>query len=78
MRKQKPTQKADVLQYLQEHRGITPVEAETVFRAPIRRLAAVICELRKDGYNILTNEHRGENAYGKFRYAEYVLVKGEN
>lgn len=78
MRKHKPTQKADVLQYLQEHRGITPAEAETEFRAPIRRLAAVIHELRKDGYNIATLDRECENAYGKCKYAEYRLVKGEN
>ena len=69
------TQKTDVLQYLQEHPSITPDEALTEFRAPIHRLAAVICELRKDGHNIMTIERQFENAYGKGRYAEYRLVK---
>jgi len=77
VRRKAVSQKTDVLAYLQEHTGITPDDALTEFRAPIHRLAAVICELRKEGYNIVTIEHTYENAYGKGRYAEYRLVKGE-
>lgn len=75
MRKKAVSQKTDVLAYLQGHTCITPDDALTEFRAPIHRLAAVICELRKDGYNIMTIERKFENAYGKGRYAEYRLVK---
>ena len=78
MRRGGASQKADVLAYLKEYPCITPDDALTDFRAPIHRLAAVICELRKDGHNIVTIERTCENAYGKCRYAEYRLVKGEN
>ena len=72
------SQKTDVLAYLQNHPFITPDDALTEFRAPIHRLAAVIHVLRKEGYNIMTVERTFENEYGKGKYAEYRLVKGEN
>lgn len=75
MKRGHASQKSDVLAYLKKRSKLTQLQAYTEFRAPITRLAAVICELRKDGYNIVTVERECENEYGKCRYAEYRLVK---
>lgn len=74
MRRGGASQKADVLAYLKEYGSITQKQAYSDFRAPITRLAAVIHELRKEGYSIATIERECENEYGKCRYAEYRLV----
>lgn len=63
----KKSQKEMVLEYLKTHRGITPLEALDMFGC--FRLAAVICELRKDGYDIDTEMvTRNEKTY-----ANYIL-----
>ena len=63
----KKSQKEMVLEYLKTHRGITPLEALDMFGC--FRLAAVICELRKDGYDIETEMvTRNEKTY-----ANYIL-----
>lgn len=65
----------DVLQYLQEHSsGITQMDAYRKFEAPITRLAAIICDLREQGYNILSNQEKGSNCYGTNQYVRYTLV----
>lgn len=66
-------QKRDVFNYLVEHKSITQLEAYRVFDAPVTRLAAIICELRKEGYNIETVDCIGKNCYGTIRYARYEL-----
>ena len=66
-------QKRDVFNYLVEHGSITQLEAYRVFDAPVTRLAAIICELRKEGYNIETVDCIGKNCYGTIRYARYEL-----
>ena len=66
-------QQKDVLHYLIDHGSISQLDAYRVFDAPITRLAAVICELRKKGHNIETVDCIGKNCYGTIRYARYEL-----
>lgn len=61
------TQKELVLERLKEGRSITPLEALSEYGC--FRLAAVICELRKDGYGIETEM---VTVNGK-TYASYTL-----
>lgn len=65
----KMTQKEACLDYLKKFGSITPLEALTAFHS--FRLAAQICELRKEGYVIKTDIHEGK------RYAIYTLLKGD-
>lgn len=62
------TQKEACLDYLERYGSITPLEALTAFNS--FRLAALICELRRDGYVIDTKLHEGEK-----RYAIYTLMR---
>ena len=62
----KMTQKAACLDYLKKHGSITPLEALTAFHS--FRLAAIICELRKEGYVIITKINEDK------RYAIYTLM----
>lgn len=65
----KKSQKEMVLEYLKTHRGITPLEALDMFGC--FRLAAVICELRKDGYDIETEMvTRNEKTYANYKLNE--------
>ena len=66
--KKKMTQKEACLDYLERYGSITPLEALTAFNS--FRLAALICELRKDGYLI----DMRLNDTGK-RYAIYTLAR---
>ena len=68
-------QREDVLEYLREHGSITQLEAYKRFPAPITRLSAVIYDLRKKGYNIVSEELTGANCYGAYRCAVYTLVE---
>ena len=65
-------QRKDVLEYLQRNGSITQIEAYREFEAPITRLAAVIFDLRKAGYDIETRDCVGKNCYGTIQYAMYV------
>lgn len=63
-----------VLKYLKTHKGITSMQAFTLFGAT--RLSAIIFILRKD-YEIESVKCEGVNRYGsKVRFDKYVL-KGE-
>lgn len=74
MSEQKRTQRGEVLKYLQTHKGITSIQAIEKFGAT--RLSAIIFDLRKKGYNIVTITKEGENRYGEsVRFAEYRLIK---
>lgn len=68
-------QRKDVLSYLKKHKksGITQMDAYTAFPAPITRLAAVIFDLKKMGYDIESKEEVGKNCYGTTSYVRYVL-----
>lgn len=63
----KMTQREACLDYLKRYGSITPLEALTAFRS--FRLAAQICQLRKEGYVITTELNEGK------RYAIYTLMK---
>lgn len=65
-------QRKDVLNFLQRNGSITQIEAYREFEAPITRLAAVIFDLRKQGYDIETRDCVGKNCYGTIQYAMYV------
>lgn len=63
----KMTQKQACLDYLKKYGSITPLEALTAFHS--FRLAAIICELRKEGYVIITKINEDK------RYAIYTLME---
>ena len=65
---EKKSQKEMCLEYLEKYGSITPLEALSAFNS--FRLAALICELRKDGYIITTKL----NEDGK-KFAIYTLLR---
>lgn len=68
------TQKEEVLTHLQEKGSITDLEAYGKYA--IRRLAAHICILRREGHRITTIDTEGVNRFGKkTRYATYRLER---
>ena len=68
---EKDTQYDMALDYLKTYGTLTPLEALNAFGC--FRLAAVISDLRKDGYDIET-----EISKGKKHYATYILREGES
>ena len=72
MTKQK-SQKEVVLQYLKAHKSITSLQAFEKWH--ITRLSAVIFDLRKLGYNIITMDMECETQFGHCTYAKYTLIK---
>lgn len=70
----KLTQKQKILRHLQEIGDITPVQA--FFDYSIMRLAAIVFDLKDDGYDIETTILKSENKFGEpVRYAQYKLIK---
>lgn len=67
----KATKQKLVLEHLREHVGITNFEAFREYN--ITRLGAIIHELRKKGYDIMTMPRKIEGETGNF--AEYRLVE---
>ena len=65
------TIKSKVLDHLQKHDYITPLEALGVYRC--FRLAVIVKQLRNEGHDIRTELR--QDATGK-RYARYWLKKG--
>ena len=66
MEKKKKTQKEQVLNHLKKNGSITTMVAFN--RYQITRLSARIWELRKDGYEITTeNEARKGKTYARYR-----------
>lgn len=66
MEKKKKTQKEQVLNHLKKNGSITTMVAFN--RYSITRLSARIWELRKDGYEITTeNETRKGKTYARYR-----------
>jgi len=61
------TQKSLVLNYLKKDNSITPIEALNKFGA--FRLAAIIFDLKKEGYDIATETIKN----GGKRYANYKI-----
>ena len=69
----KMSQSKEVLKHLQVHKTITSMEAINLYGAT--RLSAIIFDLRKAGYNIVTHTKITKNRYGNTTpYAEYELI----
>ena len=70
------SQKQMVLDYIHEFGSITPVDA---FRdLGITRLAAVVCDLRREGHDIHKEREHALNRYGQnVRYVRYSFGKDE-
>lgn len=59
----KRTQKSDILKYLKTHKkGLTQRQATDEFGC--LRLSGVVCELRKEGYNIISEPLIVKTRYG--------------
>lgn len=68
------TQKAAILRDLERHGCIT--DAEAYKEHGCRRLGARVFDLRREGYNIITDYGESTNKFGhRVRYAIYRLVK---
>ena len=68
------TQKERILQYIEDFGSITQIEALKYLG--VMRLASRICDLRKDGIDIISEDVVGTNRYGeKVRYARYKVRK---
>ena len=65
----------EVLKHLQTYGTITSMEAINLFGAT--RLSAIIFNLRKKGYNIISVDKTTKDRYGHtVPYSEYTLVQG--
>lgn len=63
-----------VLDYIKAHGSITSWDAITEYG--ITRLSAVILRLRKQGYNIVTDNETKKNRFGETcTYARYSLAE---
>ena len=71
-------QRIDVLNYLKKNGSITQLEAYNKFPAPITRLSSVIYDLRKEGYDITSEDIEGSNCYGKYSCCKYILNKNNS
>ena len=67
------TQKQMVLNYMENNKGISTY---TAFQMRITRLAARIAELRKDGYNIVSEKRQSKGTDGE-KPKTYVLYRLE-
>lgn len=68
----KKSQKQLVLEYMQTHKSITPLEA--IIELGALRLSAIIYDLKKDGYSIITRDKKVRKSNGEYTYvAEYML-----
>lgn len=67
------TQTQAILKYLQTHEGLS--QREATIKLDCIRLGARIHDLRKMGYDIITEMRTGKN---KSHYAFYVLMKEGN
>ena len=73
-RNNKMTQRESILRDLKEGQNITPIDALTQYGC--FRLASIICNLKKEGYNIKKNMVAKLNNNGKF--ASYYLRKDQD
>ena len=68
----KLNQKQIVIRHLNQYGHITPLDAFKDYG--IMRLAAVIFNLKEDGYNIVSEMMTSKNRFGeKVNYAKYTL-----
>ena len=66
------TQCDRILEFIGEHGAITDDDAKNM-RPRIHRLASRVHDLRKMGYNIVTDTIYGKNEYGKWHCARYRM-----
>lgn len=66
MRMAKASQADRILEYMRQFGSITPLEA--VRDLGVLRLAARISDLRKAGYDIISEQHAVENRFGETCY----------
>jgi hypothetical protein len=72
----KPTQNQRILDYIEEHGGITQREADDYLA--ITRLPSRIFDSRDQGYNIVGEWVKGKNRFGEpVRVKRYRLVDAE-
>jgi len=69
LKKRTESQKDAVLRYLKSGLPLTPADAMNNPNIRSMRLAAIIHDLRDEGYKIIN-----KNRKGKKRYAEYRLI----
>lgn len=70
----KESQAGNIQKYLEEGNSITSAEAYEKFGCT--RLSGRIFELRKRGFNIITEMVEGRTRYGNYcQYARYTLIK---
>ena len=75
--KTRATQQQVILEYLQENKGITSLQAFNLFG--MLRVAAVIFNLRAKGHDIRNRPLTVKNRYGDYVHiVEYYLHKDEN
>jgi len=67
--KREKTKKEKVRDYLETGKSITPAEAYEMFGS--MRLAAIICDLKKDGYKFHTEIVKKKNS--RIKFARYKL-----
>ena len=61
-----------ILEYIQRYGSIS--DREAVIYLGIGRLASRICDLRKEGYDIISERVKGKNRFGETNYyARYKL-----
>jgi len=70
----KMTQEERVLEYMQRYKGITSLEAFQDLG--VTRLSAKIFNLKKQGYEIVSENKQGKNRYGETIYfKKYMLAE---
>lgn len=70
-------QKARILDYIDRYGSITNLEAKD--NIGVLGLSARICELRKEGYNIISKPETAKNRYGETtHYVRYYLYDERN
>ena len=72
----KKNQAQRVLEYIQEHGGISSYVAFT--QLGITRLSGRIFDLKRQGYKFRKIRAHGANEYGKYFYDVYTLEEADN
>ena len=74
MNEKKTSKTEKVLNHLEKYKTITSLEAIELYGST--RLSAIIFNLRKRGYNIITEDLPFTDRFGtKSHYGKYILVK---
>ena len=77
MLQEKMSQSKVVLKHLQSGRELSQLEATKKYG--VLRLGAIIFNLRKDGYKIITIREHKPNRYGNFsNYGVYKLIQKDD